>query len=1148
MTISDSSVGEDWIASPSSLALSLGRSPFMTPAVAEVLPPGLDQPAARAPASSTFHRSTTVSSVDSVSSSPDVSPPQLLAPSIPGSSSLYRSDSVSSVGTLSTVSDLPPLHAPHHQVLSTTHSPSLSTVGSISASVPSIRDALRIPAPSTTLRSRSLSSEPSISASVPSIEGTPRLQVPSTTHRSRSISSEDSLSASLPSLRATPRPRVPSKTRHSRSISSEGTFSASMPSIRGSPRGVPSTTHRSRSISSEDSLSVTMPTIEGTPRVHVPSTTHRSRSISSEDSLSASMPTIGATPRAHVPSMTPQTRSMFSEETLSLSAPSIRSSPHLGVPSTTHRSRSISSEESLSASVPTIGGTPRMHIPSATHRSRSVSSEDSLSVSVPTMEDTPRARVPSTTRRSHSMSSEETISPSLPSVRGTPHLGVPSTTHRSRTLSSERSLSISAPSVISSMVGKTSVESPLSPTVSSISFTTMPTIIAPPAAPPTPSPVESPSLTTISSLTTTVPITPSAPVRRNGSVRSMWTMESDRTYDSADLRPSPPYIPIDLPPEAEYEPSYSGLEGTMSVISYASPGYDVVRHHVSPPSAASMDSGLVDYSSPEAMSRGSDRRPSLTPSRVEGSLSSETTITLPPLPPSPERTPSLHTTQPSSISFTTPEGNKPSIESEETVYSDHDLDEGGIPPSHIISHDVNRLLQYLHDIDTAREGETRDMSDHLRRIEEELFDLSAFLRTRRPTPPPAQPQYVPFPVEVPAPAPAPTPVVVPMPIPVPVEAPVRQPPPIPPRPVVEHEFEDYVPMSDASTDVSLSERAEEPTPIAAPVPPRPVSEVSSIDLSESLESMSERASTVPSVTLSDESSVSRSMLSSSVITMSPSVSISAISADLLRTPSQSVREPAASPVSLQIPVSPSISSAATPELSPPSSRSSSSAELAGLTPSPSVQPEVLPDVTIKSSSPLLSKSPSISAATERSVTPIPEHVPAKRVQSLSPPPVRRPSPVLSESDYFISSPLSQDTFRDLPRAYSASPSMSVVSIESQGTAKPDSKGSMGIEELRALLKDLLKQQDVVAGRQDDHTALLEELRNRPPPTVVYQAPEISELSEHRVALTKIEHILGDLVDRFDVVRDSISSSSLTRSSTLTSSSETISSSTTSRPT
>ncbi|KAG9079237.1 hypothetical protein FRC06_007865, partial [Ceratobasidium sp. 370] len=153
---------------------------------------------------------------------------------------------------------------------------------------------------------------------------------------------------------------------------------------------------------------------------------------------------------------------------------------------------------------------------------------------------------------------------------------------------------------------------------------------------------------------------------------------------------------------------------------------------------------------------------------------------------------------------------------------------------------------------------------------------------------------VPAPVVAPAPAPEPEPAAEPAP------APVRQPPPIPPWPVVEHVFEEYVPMSDASTDVSLSER-EEPTPIAAPIPPRPASELSSIHLSESIESMSDRASTVPSATLSDESSVSRSVLSSSIVTMSPSISVSAISADLLRTPSQSVREPAASPISLETP-------------------------------------------------------------------------------------------------------------------------------------------------------------------------------------------------------------------------------------------------------
>ncbi|KAG9081361.1 hypothetical protein FRC06_005621, partial [Ceratobasidium sp. 370] len=94
--------------------------------------------------------------------------------------------------------------------------------------------------------------------------------------------------------------------------------------------------------------------------------------------------------------------------------------------------------------------------------------------------------------------------------------------------------------------------------------------------------------------------------------------------------------------------------------------------------------------------------------------------------------------------------------------------------------------------------------------------------------------------------------------------------------------------------------------------------------------------------------------------------------------------------------------------------------------------------------------------------------------------------------------------------------MSVVSVELQGTAKPDSKGSIGTEELRLLLKDLLKQQDVVAECQDDHIALLEEPRNRPPPTVVCQILDISELSEHRVVFTMIENILDDLVDRFGI--------------------------------
>jgi hypothetical protein len=55
---------------------------------------------------------------------------------------------------------------------------------------------------------------------------------------------------------------------------------------------------------------------------------------------------------------------------------------------------------------------------------------------------------------------------------------------------------------------------------------------------------------------------------------------------------------------------------------------------------------------------------------------------------------------------------------------------------------------------------------------------------------------------------------------------------------------------------------------------------------------------------------------------------------------------------------------------------------------------------------------------------------------------------------------------------------------------------MAIEELRELLKDLLEHEDVVTGCQEDHTALLEELGLRPPPTVAYQALGFSKDMEY----------------------------------------------------
>lgn len=48
------------------------------------------------------------------------------------------------------------------------------------------------------------------------------------------------------------------------------------------------------------------------------------------------------------------------------------------------------------------------------------------------------------------------------------------------------------------------------------------------------------------------------------------------------------------------------------------------------------------------------------------------------------------------------------------------------PP--IVTHDVNRLLQYLHDVNQRRGDETRDLASVVGKIEDELFDLSKFLR------------------------------------------------------------------------------------------------------------------------------------------------------------------------------------------------------------------------------------------------------------------------------------------------------------------------------------------------------------------------------------------------------------------------------------
>ena len=103
-----------------------------------------------------------------------------------------------------------------------------------------------------------------------------------------------------------------------------------------------------------------------------------------------------------------------------------------------------------------------------------------------------------------------------------------------------------------------------------------------------------------------------------------------------------------------------------------------------------------------------------------------------PLPPSPS--PSLLTPSASMrLSMSTPRGDTPSIASNiETIASD--------APSHILTHDVNRLLQYLNDINEARGAENKEMADNIQDIKGTLEDLEALLRERMfPDQPPPVP-------------------------------------------------------------------------------------------------------------------------------------------------------------------------------------------------------------------------------------------------------------------------------------------------------------------------------------------------------------------------------------------------------------------------
>ena len=86
----------------------------------------------------------------------------------------------------------------------------------------------------------------------------------------------------------------------------------------------------------------------------------------------------------------------------------------------------------------------------------------------------------------------------------------------------------------------------------------------------------------------------------------------------------------------------------------------------------------------------------------------------------------IHSPAPSpSVSSDTPQTNRPSIPSElETVPTPTRTER-----TEVITHEIDRLLHHIHELDHVRSQESHEISENVRIIRDELYDLSEYVRT-----------------------------------------------------------------------------------------------------------------------------------------------------------------------------------------------------------------------------------------------------------------------------------------------------------------------------------------------------------------------------------------------------------------------------------
>lgn len=94
-------------------------------------------------------------------------------------------------------------------------------------------------------------------------------------------------------------------------------------------------------------------------------------------------------------------------------------------------------------------------------------------------------------------------------------------------------------------------------------------------------------------------------------------------------------------------------------------------------------------------------------------------------PQSPDHTPVPSPAPSPSVSVSTPQTNQPSIHTELETEATHTQTER----TEVITHEIDRLLQHIHELDRFRGQETHEISENVRIIRDELYDLSEYIRT-----------------------------------------------------------------------------------------------------------------------------------------------------------------------------------------------------------------------------------------------------------------------------------------------------------------------------------------------------------------------------------------------------------------------------------